>query len=72
MIGTERRRRPSRRPLLPWLAPALAAVIAFAIGIAFGQALGDNRGGGETQTSIRTLAPETLPAESVTVTVTSP
>jgi hypothetical protein len=55
-----------------WGLPLLGAVVVFAIGVALGQALEENRGGGETQTSIRTLEPETLPAQTVTVTVTSP
>jgi hypothetical protein len=50
----------------------LGAMIVFALGVALGQALEENRGDGETQTSIRTLQPETLPAQTVTVTVTSP
>jgi hypothetical protein len=44
----------------------------FALGVGLGQALEENRDGGETQTSIRTLEPETLPAQTVTVTVTAP
>jgi hypothetical protein len=67
-----RRTRPKRRPLLVWILPAVGAVITFALGVALGQALEENRGAGETQTSIRTLEPETLPAQTVTVTVTSP
>jgi hypothetical protein len=47
-------------------------LILFAIGVAFGQALEENRGGGETQTSIRTLEAETLPAQTVTVTEPAP
>ena len=70
-IGAGRTRR-RRNPLLVWALPLLGAVIVFAIGLALGQALEENRGGGETQTSIRTLEPETLPAQTVTVTVTTP
>jgi hypothetical protein len=67
-----RRTRRRRRPLLVWGVPVAGAVLLFALGVALGQALEENRGGSETQTSIRTLEPETLPAETVTVTVTSP
>lgn len=70
-LGAGRTRR-RRNPLLAWALPLLGAVIVFALGVALGQALEENRGGGETQTSIRTLEPETLPAQTVTVTVTSP
>jgi hypothetical protein len=66
---TRQRRRPS---LVRWGAPLVAAIVLFALGIALGQALEENRGGGETRTSIRTLEPETLPAQTVTVTVTAP
>jgi hypothetical protein len=71
---TIRDRRPRRRrnPLLVWGLALAGAVVVFAIGVAFGQALEENRGGGGTQTSIRTLEAETLPAETVTVTVTAP
>ena len=59
---------------MPWLplAAVLAAIVIFAVGVALGQALEENPGGGETRTSVRTLLPETLPAETVTVTVTTP
>ena len=70
-VGPGRTRR-RRNPLLAWGLPLLGAVVVFAVGVALGQALEENRGGGETQTSIRTLEPETLPAQTVTVTVTSP
>jgi hypothetical protein len=70
-VGARRTRR-KRRPLLVWSLPVVGAVVVFALGVALGQALEENRGGGETQTSIRTLEPETLPAQTVTVTVTAP
>lgn len=66
---TRRRRRPS---FIRWGAPIAAAIVLFALGVALGQALEENRRGGETSTSIRTLEPETLPAQTVTVTVTAP
>jgi hypothetical protein len=67
-----RRRARRRRPRLAWLLALAGAAVVFAIGVALGQAIEENRGDGDTQTSIRTLAPETLPAETVTVTVTTP
>jgi hypothetical protein len=70
-VGPRRTRR-RRNRLLAWGLPLLGAAVLFALGVALGQALEENRGGGETQTSIRTLQPETLPAQTVTVTVTSP
>lgn len=70
LAGGRTRRRPNRRVL--WALSALGAVIVFALGVGLGQAVEENRGGGETQTSIRTLEPETLPAQTVTVTVSSP
>ncbi len=69
----QRRTRQRRRPsVIRWGAPIAAAIVLFALGVALGQALEENRRGGETSTSIRTLEPETLPAQTVTVTVTSP
>jgi hypothetical protein len=41
----------------------------FAFGIALGQTLDDSSAPSGTQTSVRTLAPVTLSAETVTVTV---
>ena len=66
------RRKARRRPtLVSGALIAAATAVTFALGVALGQALGENEPGGETQTSIRTLAPETLPAQTVTVTVTA-
>jgi len=64
------RRRPS--PLVRWGVPVAAALVLFALGIALGQALEENRHGGETRTSTGVLVPQTLPAQTVTVTVTAP
>ncbi|MBA2568210.1 MAG: hypothetical protein H0V11_02570 [Actinobacteria bacterium] len=73
MRNGQRRTRQRRRPsLFRWGAPIAGAILLFALGIALGQALEENRGGGETRTSIRTLEPETLPAQTATVTVTTP
>jgi hypothetical protein len=47
-----------------------ALVIAFGIGVALGQALDDSSPPSGTETSVRTLEPGTLSAETVTVTVT--
>jgi hypothetical protein len=46
-------------------------LVVFAIGVALGQALDDASPPAETHTSVRTLAPGTLSAETVTVTVTT-
>jgi hypothetical protein len=70
-LGPGRTRR-RRSRLLVWGLPLLGAVVLFALGVALGQALEENRNGGDTQTSIRTLKAETLRAQTVTVTVTSP
>jgi hypothetical protein len=70
-LGPGRTRR-RRSRLLVWGLPLLGAVVLFTLGVALGQALEENRGGGDTQTSIRTLKAETLPAQTVTVTVPSP
>lgn len=72
MTAGPRRTRQRRRPPLVWGLAIAGAVVVFALGVGLGQALEENRDGGETQTSIRTLAPETLPAQTVTVTVTAP
>jgi len=64
-------RRRRRRPVGRWLLRAAGLLIFFAIGIAFGQTLDDSSAPSGTQTSVRTLAPVTLSAETVTVTVTT-
>jgi hypothetical protein len=50
---------------------AAVLLIVFAIGIAIGQTLDDSSAPSGSQTSVRTLAPVTLSAETVTVTVTT-
>jgi hypothetical protein len=50
----------------------MAAVVFFA-GLALGRALESGSESGETNTSVRTLVPETLtPEQTVTVTVSNP
>jgi hypothetical protein len=58
--------------VVPWIGRLGAAVVVFALGVGLGQALEESPRSGGTQTSVRTLAPETLPAETVTVTVQTP
>ena len=53
------------------LALLAGGALLFALGVALGQALEDNPGGGDTQTSVRTLRPLQLPPARVTVTVTT-
>jgi hypothetical protein len=52
-----------------WALRAAAVIIIFAVGLALGQALDDSSPRTGTQTSIRTLEPGSLNAETVTVTV---
>ncbi len=66
-----RARRRRRRPVARWLLRAAGLLIVFAVGIAFGQTLDDSSAPSGTQTSVRTLAPVTLSAETVTVTVST-
>jgi cytochrome bd-type quinol oxidase subunit 2 len=72
LLSSERRARRKSRSLLPWIVRVGAALIVFAFGVALGQALNESPRSGETQTSVRTLVPETLPAQTVTVTVATP
>jgi hypothetical protein len=65
------RPRRGRRRLGTWALRVAALLVAFAVGIALGQALDDASPPAETQTSVRTLEPGTLSAETVTVTVTT-
>ena len=62
-----RRRRHAGR----WLFRAAAILVVFALGIAIGQTFDDSSAPSGTQTSVRTLEPETLRSETVTVTVTT-
>jgi len=51
----------------------LAAAVIFFAGLAVGRALESGSGSEVTNTSVRTLVPETLtPQQTVTVTVSSP
>ena len=65
------RPRRGRRRASRWLLRAAGLLIVFAIGIALGQSLDDSSAPTGTQTSVRTLEPVTLSAETVTVTVTT-
>jgi hypothetical protein len=65
------RPRRDRRRLGTWALRVAALLVMFAIGIAIGQALDDASPPTGTDTSVRTLEPGTLSAETVTVTVTT-
>ena len=60
-----------RRRLGFWALRGAALLGAFAVGLALGQAIDDSAPPAGTQTSVRTLSPGTLSAETVTVTVTT-
>jgi hypothetical protein len=67
------RPRPSRdrRRLGVWALRTAGLLLVFAVGLALGQTLDDSSPPAGTRTSVRTLAPVTLSAETVTVTVTT-
>jgi hypothetical protein len=65
------RPRRGRRRLGTWALRLAGLLVIFAIGVALGQALDDASPPAGTRTSVRTLAPGTLSAETVTVTVTT-
>ena len=54
-----------------WVLRVAALVVVFAVGVAIGQAMDDAAPPAGTNTSIRTLEPVTLSAETITVTVTT-
>jgi hypothetical protein len=54
-----------------WAVRVVALLVVFAVGVAVGQAMDDASPPAGTNTSIRTLEPATLSAETVTVTVTT-
>jgi hypothetical protein len=60
-----------RRRAARWALRAAGLLIVFAVGVALGQTFDDSSAPTGTNTSIRTLAPVTLSAETVTVTVTT-
>jgi hypothetical protein len=65
------RPRRGRRRWGTWALRVAALLALFAVGIAIGQAMDDATPPAGTNTSIRTLEPATLSAETVTVTVTT-
>jgi hypothetical protein len=65
------RRRPRRR-IGVWAFRLAGLLVIFAAGLALGQALDDSAPPGGSQTLIRTIAPLTLSADTVTVTVPGP
>ena len=65
------RPRRDRRRLGRWALCIAGLLAVFAIGVALGQALDDASPPAETHTSVRTLEPGTLSAETITVTVTT-
>jgi hypothetical protein len=54
-----------------WAVRVVALLVVFAVGVAVGQAMDDASPPAGTNTSIRTLEPATLSAQTVTVTVTT-
>ena len=65
------RPRRRRRHVGRWLLRAAALLVVLAIGVLLGQTFDDSSAPSGTQTSVRTLEPATLSAETVTVTVTT-
>jgi hypothetical protein len=65
------RPRRGRRRFGAWALRAAGLLVVFAVGVALGQSLDDASPPAGTRTSVRTLAPVTLSAETVTVTVTT-
>ena len=64
------RRRPRRR-IGVWALRIAGLLLVFAIGVALGQTLDDSSPPSGSRTLIRTIAPLTLSADTVTVTVTT-
>lgn len=75
VLSTTRHRprpqRDRRRRLGTWALRSAAALVLFGAGVALGQALDDSSAPAGTKTSVRTLVPGTLSAETITVTVPS-
>jgi cytochrome bd-type quinol oxidase subunit 2 len=65
------RRRRDRRRVWAWALRVAGLLVLFAVGVAIGQALDDASPPAGTRTSVRTLTPGTLSAETITVTVTT-
>ena len=66
-------RKTQRNPLWRPLVAGLGLLAALLVGVSLGRALEDGPSPGGTQTSVRTLKPQSLPpaARTVTVTVTT-
>jgi hypothetical protein len=66
-------RKSQRNPLWRPLVAVLGLLLALLVGVSLGRALEDGPSPGGTQTSVRTLKPQSLPpaAHTVTVTVTT-
>jgi hypothetical protein len=65
------RPRRNRQRIGTWALRVAALVVVFAVGVAIGQAMDDASPPAGTNTSVRTLEPATLSAETITVTVTT-
>ena len=70
-MSTRSRPRRHRPGVGRWALRVAGLLIVFAVGVALGQSLDDSSPPSGTRTSVRTLAPVTLSAETVTVTVTT-
>src|SRR5215211_1274979 len=71
LLAMRPRPRRDRRRIGTWAVRVVALLVMFAVGVAVGQAMDDASPPAGTNTSIRTLEPATLSAETVTVTVTT-
>ena len=65
------RPRRDQRRVVAWSLRIAGLLVLFAVGVAIGQALDDASPPAGTRTSVRTLSPGTVSAETITVTVTT-
>jgi hypothetical protein len=72
IVARRSARRSGWRRAGTWAAVLAAALLVFWVGVALGRALEEAPRPGGTQTLVRTLEPDTLPAVTRTVTVTTP